>query len=106
MAKTKVKEGKVVEAKKPTYQLGLVVDDVEFQLAGKSFEEALNKFADAENFPFGVKTRVVVNFTKGSKKAFQVWQPVKARRLLTQIKNKDWGLKILADQMENEVEVT
>ena len=100
MAKTKEPKAKKV-AKKGAYQLEVSVNDVAYKGSAASMVQALTDFVSSKDFPFGVKTRVLLKFGDGKKEGLQRYGALVARRVFKAISHKPSALEILAGKLES-----
>lgn len=87
----------------PRFTLEVKVNDVEFKTESASFAEALERFVDSPEFPFGAKTKAIFTFGAGKKKKIRIFPPIAARRLLLTMKHKGTSLGMLASKMTQEL---
>lgn len=101
MAKAKTVSKKVSVKKAPAdYSLEVRVNDLVLKATAKTMGEALSKIAP--EFPFGAKTKVVVNYSKGKAKRLRILFPRQGGMLLRKLTRLDdvrafWGLKLEED---------
>lgn len=90
---------KVAKKKVAEYKLNIKVDDVDFNAEGDTIQEALEKFIDSPEFPFGAKTQAVFTVKKGKEQATFTAPAIRARRLFMQFPEKDSALEIFANTL-------
>jgi hypothetical protein len=105
MAKTTktVKATKPAPEKKatPAYALEVSVNDIEFKTTGKTLAEALAKFVESGEFPYGVKTRVAIKYSKGKETGKKLMHVPEARRIFNMISAKPTALELFAARLES-----
>ena len=99
---TKTKETKKVMKKesKGAYKLEVSVNDVEYKGSAASMAQALTDFVESKDFPFGVKTRVLLKFSNGKREGMQRYGALVARRIFSAISHKPSAIEIQARKME------
>lgn len=106
MAKTKktpkLGSGKTTPTKKP-YSLEVVVNDTVYQRNAKNLSMALRDFVEGGDFPYGVKTRVVIRYKKGKVERQRLLHVPEARRVFNMISAKPSALELYADKLEAEL---
>ena len=98
MATKKAEVKKAV--KKGDYTLEVSVNDIEYKGTGESMEDALAGFVNSPDFPFAVKTAVVMKFSDGKKKGTQTLRALMGRRMFNAASHKPVGIEIQARKME------
>lgn len=90
-------------APKKGYTLTVRVNEVDFKVMGDTVREALEKFVDHKDFPFGAKTNAVFTVTKGKDKGTFITSPIRTRRLLLQFPHKGTALDVFAATLERRI---
>ena len=90
----------VVKKMKGAYTLEVSVNDVEYKGSGESMVDALSMFVASQDFPFGVKTRVLFKFSDGKKEGIQRYSAMVARRIFKVLASKTSALEIQAKKMQ------
>lgn len=98
MPKTKQTKSKPAK-KKPEYELNIKVDDVDETYEADTIQEALEKFIDSPEFPFGAKTQAVFTISKGKESGVLTIPAIRARRLFLQFPEKDTSLEVFASTL-------
>lgn len=95
---------KAVKAKKPKkksgYKLSVKVNEIDFKTSGKTVLEALEKFVDHKDFPYGAKTNGVFTVSKGKESGVFITTPIRTRRLFLQFPQKGTALQVFAAMLE------
>lgn len=107
MAKTKKAPAKKLGSSKPKkapkYRLEVIVNDTDYKGTADSLTQALTDFVESGDFPFGVKTRVVIRYKKGDVERQKLWHVPEARRVFNIISAKPSALELLATKLEAEL---
>ena len=98
MAKTKTPKAEVKKAK-GAYSLEVSVNDVKYKGSGATMVDALAGFVSSKDFPFAVKTAVVMKFSDGEKKGTQILRALMGRRLFNAMAHKPAAIEIQARKM-------
>jgi hypothetical protein len=94
---TKKKLGAKAPAKKvPKYHLEVRVNDVEFKTDAEDMVSALSEFINSPAFPFAVKTKVFVKYSKGDVERSQLYHVPEARKVFKMIALKPSARELLA----------
>lgn len=92
---------KVPKAKKLDYSLEVSVNDVVYKGEAKDMKQALADFISSSAFPFAIKTKVLVKYSKGGVERSQFYHVPEARRIFKIISLKDSALELLATKLTN-----
>lgn len=95
----KVAAKKTTKKKEDNYKLKITVNAREFKTEGETVLEALLKFVNDPEFPFGAKTNAIFNLSKGKKETMVRWPVMMARRKFRLMNNKDTVVEILAAKL-------
>lgn len=98
----KVKESPVTK-KEPKFSLEVHFNDTVYKAKAETLVEALNDFITSQEFPFSVKTRTLVRYSKGDVTRQRLWFVPEARRTLTLISTKPASLELLAEKLTKEL---
>ncbi len=97
VAKKPVKKlGANAAPKKLAYHLEIKVNDVEFKTDANDMAEAISQFINSPEFPFAVKTKVFVKYSKGGVERAQLYHVPEARKVFRMIALKPSALELLA----------
>ena len=102
VAVKKVKKVKTIKADKP-YHLEIKVNDVDFKTDAKDLETALTEFVESPDFPFGAITDAVIKYSKGEKEGSKIWRVALARRILGTMRIDPDSIKVLAEELTQEL---
>lgn len=93
---------KEVKEKKPkgAYTLEVSVNDVEYKGSGETMVDALAGFVASKDFPFSVKTRLLLKFSNGEKSGIQRYSAPMANRMFKILTSKPQSLEIVGRKME------
>ena len=86
--------------KKGKYTLEVSVNDVKYKGSGATMVEALAGFVSSKDFPFSVKTAVMMKFSDGKKKGTQTLRALMGRRMFNAAAHSPAGIAIQARKME------
>ncbi len=99
---TKKKLGaKVTPKNKLNCQLEVVVNDLVYKGEAETLDQCLKDFIASPDFPFAVKTRVVIRYSEGDKAGQVIWPTLKARRQFNLISLKPYWSELVAERFEN-----
>ena len=90
---------KAVKEKKGDHTLLVSVNDVKYKGSGATMVDALAGFVSSKDFPFAVKTAVVMKFSDGKKKGTQTLRALMGRRLFSAMAHKPSAIEIQARKM-------
>ena len=78
--KVSVKKEKV-EKKKGDFRFEVMVNDVHFKTQTATLAEALDEFIKSGDFPFAIKTKVILRYGSGDNIVQKLWPLAEARRV-------------------------
>ena len=85
------------------YKLEISVNDIEHKVATNDLLKALTAFVASPEFPFSIKTRVLIKFSKGKNEGQRFYHVPEARRVFSMISHKEGSLEVLAQKMTEEL---
>lgn len=101
-AKKIAETSKTVKAPKLDYTLEVSVNDLIYKAKAKDLTEALTDFINSPDFPFAIKTKVIIRYGKGNDIRQRLWHVPEARRIFSLIKLKQTALEILVAKLSLE----
>lgn len=101
--KTTKKVVKKAKPKKTGYSLKVTVNGLDFKTKGETVREALEKFIDHKDFPYGSKTNAVFIVEKGKDKGTFVTTPIRTRRLFLQFPQKGTAVEVFSATLERRI---
>lgn len=98
----KAKETKEEVKPKKDYTLEISVNDLNYKTKAKDLTEALTDFVNSPDYPFGVKTKLIIRYGKGDDIRQRIIPVQEARRLISVISKKTTAFEILIAKLTRE----
>lgn len=88
---------------KDDYFLEVNIDGFEYKGSAKTLDQAILDFINNPARPYGVKSKVLFRFGKGSVESSRVFSAMQARRIFNQIELKSLASELLANKLINQL---
>ena len=89
--------------KKKEFKLEAHLNDTVFKHEGNTLLEAVQAFVNREDFPFAVKTKVFLKYSKGGVERHKILPVSSARVILKRLRFDEDQAKFLADKLTREL---
>lgn len=97
------KTTKTAKSKKGEYHLNILLNGKSFETSSPSLLEALVEFSNSPEYTDFIKSKLVINYSKGDKKLRKILSIRQGRILLNQAAMGSSKLKFMADKLTNEL---
>lgn len=91
------------EPKAKKYLLEIHVNDIEHKVKTDDLHQALADFVAGPDFPFAIKTRVFIKFSKGKNEGQRFFHVPEARRIFSLMEHNTSSLELLANKLMEEI---
>ena len=87
----------------PKYKLEVLVNDITYKGSGNDLAKTLQAFVDSKSYPFAVKTRAIIRYSKGKMERQRFYSAMDAKKIFKRMALKEHAVELLAIKLEQEL---